>query len=86
MPIYQRTCTECEFTDEAIESINDGDIIKECPKCKKETFKKGVSTGTNFQLKGENWAKDGYTYEYTNSLAGRANKGGKHGTRKRGGD
>ena len=84
MPLYQRTCEDCGFTEENIEKMSEGDIPKDCPECKKkDSFIKGISTGTDFRLKGEGWAEQGYTHEYTNSKAGRANKGGKHGTRKR---
>lgn len=84
MPIYQRTCNKCEFSEENIEKFLESDIPKDCPDCKmKNSFIKDVSSGTAFKMKGECNAEDGYTYSYTNCKANFKGKGGKHGTRKR---
>ncbi len=78
MPIYQRTCTKCNFTDENIEKIPEGEVNKDCPECgEKESFQKDISTGTAFKFSGECNASDGYTYEYTDCKANNAAKGDK---------
>ena len=83
MPIYERTCTECEFTEDSFDKMSEADEILICPKCNKQTFKRdGIST-TGFRLKGECWEKDGYTNEYTNSKANFGGRGNKQGLRKR---
>jgi len=58
MPIYDYACTKCEH---AIEDklVTNGDLIQTCPKCGDVMERDFPSTG-HFQLKGEDWSKDGY--------------------------
>ena len=84
MPIYERTCSKCKFTGDSFDKISEADEILKCPECGEQTFERdGISTGTGFRLKGECWAKDGYTNEYTNSKANFKGRGTKQGLRKR---
>jgi len=60
VPIYVYECKECEAEMEVIQKIADPPP-EACEKCEaKGTLnrKLGVS---NFQLKGDGWAKDGYS-------------------------
>lgn len=59
MPTYNYGCIECGNEWEEIHKMNDP-IIKECPKCKKETAKRLISNNTSFVLKGGGWYKEGY--------------------------
>lgn len=78
MPIYQRTCTKCNFTEENIERMSEGEVAKDCPECGEiNTFTKDISTGTAFKFSGECNASDGYSYEYTDCKANAAGKGDK---------
>ena len=83
MPIYERTCSDCGFSDDSFDKMSDSDKILMCPECKKYTFERdGIST-TGFRLNGEGWEKDGYQHEYTNSKVNFKGRGTKQGLRKR---
>jgi putative FmdB family regulatory protein len=56
MPIYEYKCSTCgEF--ETVQSISAANAT--CPKCKKETNHRLISTCT-FHLKGSDWASNNY--------------------------
>lgn len=65
MPLYEYQCTKCGHEFEEMQKITEAPI-KQCPKCKKMTVKKKVST-TSFQLKGDGWYKDGYSKSSSSS-------------------
>jgi putative FmdB family regulatory protein len=51
-PIYEYVCTKCNHELEAIQKFTDEPLVK-CPKCKKKSLEKQMSTGGMFILKGE---------------------------------
>lgn len=55
MPIYEYTCTHCQYKFEIISSIHDNNIDIKCPKCDNVAVKQ-VSL-TSFRLKGDGWFK-----------------------------
>ena len=61
MPIYEFECKECHIVVERL-VLGDPPPPK-CPKCLAK-MKKRVSLGT-FVLKGDGWAKDGYSKKST---------------------
>jgi putative FmdB family regulatory protein len=70
MPIYEYECETCgEWREEhffpAIPRTVPETIVSACPVCGETggTFKKVMSV-PNFHLKGNCWAKDGYTTQY----------------------
>lgn len=52
MPIYEYVCGSCGHNVEVIQKM--GEVLKECPACKKATLKKRISAA-GFQLKGSGW-------------------------------
>lgn len=62
MPTYEYACsnTECNHEWEEIHSIT-LPAITECPLCKLQTAKRLISSGSNFQLSGDGWARDNYS-------------------------
>lgn len=50
MPIYEYKCTKCGHEMEAIQKMSEEPLVK-CPKCKKKSLEKQISTG-GFILKG----------------------------------
>lgn len=65
MALYDVECLECGNIEEILvkmESLDgEGNILDEkCSKCGSELLKKLISKSTNFHLKGNGWAKDGY--------------------------
>ena len=61
MPIYEYKCDLCNGLWEEIQKFSD-DPLTVCKSCEKEGgVHKLVSGGMNFILKGDNWAKDGYS-------------------------
>ena len=58
MPLYDYHCESCGHTEEVKQKITDAPL-KECPKCKSDSYKRQIGT-TSFQLNGGGWYKDGY--------------------------
>lgn len=60
MPIIERECQNCHYSQEDIETraTADEEVI-ECPECKKELLKRKISS-SGFSLSGKGWYKDGY--------------------------
>jgi putative FmdB family regulatory protein len=60
MPLYNYKCTnpKCGFEDDVLQKTSD-EIITTCPKCKKETFEKQITTNHCFLLSGSGWHKRG---------------------------
>ena len=52
MPIYEYVCESCGHDVEVMQKM--GEVLKECPACKKATLKKRISAA-GFQLKGSGW-------------------------------
>ena len=61
MPIHDYLCDECNNIDEVFftKSSDVSDTV-ECTKCGADTRR--ILSSSAFILKGEGWAKDGYTY------------------------
>ena len=58
MPVYEYRCDACSATIEAVRPLVDRDDTPRCPKCARLTRR--VISSTNFVLRGDGWAKDGY--------------------------
>jgi len=56
MPLYSLLCEDC---DKVIERLCNVDEVVRCCKCGKNM--KRLPVQTNFILKGDVWAKDGYS-------------------------
>lgn len=64
-PIYVFECNSCLIEFDVLESreVLDSESFKpKCPKCEGESCRKLIR-GTNFELKGKGWYKDGYAKE-----------------------
>ena len=65
MPIYVWICDKCEHEIESIMKISEMeeweaiDVVCEVKRCG-GVYKRDISHGTNFELKGRGWADDGY--------------------------
>lgn len=60
MPIIERECTHCHYSQEDIENRETADKETiECPECKEEALTRKISA-SSFVLTGKNWFKDGY--------------------------
>jgi len=57
---YEYTCKNCDHEWEEEQSIT-APPVDFCPKCKKETAYRLISSGTGFVLKGGSWAASGYS-------------------------
>jgi len=57
MPIYEYSCRNCGELWE--ELVPHNQVKRPCPNCYK--LCKRIISLSNFQLKGEGWAKDNYT-------------------------
>src|SRR5947208_3572855 len=53
MPIYEYKCDECGHRLEAIQKVNDAQLV-DCPACNKPALKRLMSAA-GFQLKGSGW-------------------------------
>lgn len=58
MPLYEYQCEACEHRWEVEQSIK-SPPESTCPKCLRKTAKRVIAK-TNFALKGQGWARDGY--------------------------
>ncbi|MHB8252472.1 MAG: FmdB family zinc ribbon protein [Acidiferrobacter sp.] len=63
MPIYEYVCESCGHDVEIMQKM--GEVLKECPACKKATLKKRISAA-GFHLKGSGW--------YATDFSGKAKK------------
>jgi putative FmdB family regulatory protein len=61
MPCYVYFCETCNAEIEITHSIKDEDIVKACPECQSDKFKRLIAGGSNFVLVGGGWAKDNYS-------------------------
>ena len=60
MPTYDYKCTMCGKTFTVEHSINKK-FSGKCPNCKCKSVKRLISSDITFVLKGNGWAKDGYS-------------------------
>ena len=64
MPIYVWKCPECGHEIEEIMKVSEMEewenIPVVCEGCSKGLYKRDISHGTNFRLKGIGWSADGY--------------------------
>ena len=61
MPKYTFLCESCKREFDYFVLLSDEKVV--CPNCKEKDmtkFKKLISAGTSFVLKGKGWYKDGY--------------------------
>ena len=68
MPIYEYQCNDCGHQHEAIQGINDPDLV-ECPHCKKAGLKRLISAA-GFRLKGGGWYETDFKSGSKKNLAG----------------
>jgi putative FmdB family regulatory protein len=61
MPTYEYYCTACEFEFEEFQSIA-AEAIKICPKCKKQSVVRKISSGSGLIFKGSGF----YITDYKN--------------------
>jgi putative FmdB family regulatory protein len=68
MPVYQYKCNGCSFTFELMVKVGERDdaCVAPCSRCDSTVVR--VPIPCAFVLKGEGWAKDGYTYPTKNAL------------------
>lgn len=60
MPLYDFLCGKCNFQKEALVKTSDDEVW--CPRCD-TLMRKQITSPSNFQLKGQGWFKDGYSYK-----------------------
>jgi putative FmdB family regulatory protein len=61
MPSYLYRCEECDTEIEITHSIKDEDVVKVCPECQSDKFKRLIAAGSSFVLIGGGWARDNYS-------------------------
>jgi len=60
MPLYEQKCRKCGHSFDILVSFSEGAKAVPCPKCDAPQTKR-VFSRTSFSLKGDGWAKDGYS-------------------------
>lgn len=60
MITYEYACTACLATWEADQRITDAPLTL-CPACGAESAQRQVGGGAGFRLRGNGWARDGYS-------------------------
>ena len=53
MPIYEYTCSKCDYAHEALQKMSDAPLT-ECPACGEPSLKKKISAA-GFRLSGSGW-------------------------------
>jgi putative FmdB family regulatory protein len=66
MPIYEFFCNHCKSKFEVFEKVNETNKPA-CPVCGEKRMCKKLISCSNFFLKGNCWAKDGYSKSTNNS-------------------
>lgn len=61
MPCYVYFCEDCDSEIELTHSIKDEDVVKVCPECQSDKFKRLIAGGTSFTLVGGGWFREGYS-------------------------
>jgi putative FmdB family regulatory protein len=59
MPLYSYYCKQCDIIYENLRSIKQRDITLVCTECNERCNR--IIDISSFQLKGDGWAKDGYS-------------------------
>ncbi len=59
MPTYEYRCTECGHEMEAFQKMTDAHLMK-CPKCSKETLRRGPGGGIGLSFKGPGFYVNDY--------------------------
>jgi len=59
MPNYDYHCTDCGHKEEVFQKITE-DALTKCPKCKKESFKRGPGGGIGLSFKGSGFYVNDY--------------------------
>lgn len=60
MPTYEYRCESCGENLEVLQKITE-DALKKCPKCGKETLKRGPGGGIGLSFTGTGFYKTDYT-------------------------
>lgn len=66
MPHYDYHCTECGHKEEIFQKISE-DALTQCPKCKKNTLKRGPGGGVGLSFKGEGFYVNDYSADKKSS-------------------
>jgi putative FmdB family regulatory protein len=74
MPIYEYQCNDCGHRLEAIQGMNDADLV-DCPECRKAGLKRLISAA-GFRLKGGGWYETDFKSGSKKNLAGDSSGGG----------
>ena len=61
MPLYQYYCQSCDKYSYHLINVRYINVPMPCEECKDFQTRVEMAGGTSFQLKGDGWAKDGYT-------------------------
>lgn len=68
MPNYDYFCTQCGHKEEILQKMTDTPL-KECPLCKKNTFKRKFGRGIGLQFQGSGF----YSTDYGNQSSNQSN-------------
>ncbi len=66
MPNYDYHCTHCGHSEEVFQKMSE-DLIKKCPSCQKDTFKRGPGGGIGLQFQGSGFYINDYPQNGKNS-------------------
>jgi putative FmdB family regulatory protein len=72
MPIYGYACKSCEHSFDALQKINDLQLV-DCPECGESSLKKMLSA-PKFRLKGKGWYETDFKTENQRNLLGESDK------------
>ena len=59
MPTYDYCCGDCQHQFEVEQKMSDAPL-RRCPKCHRESLRRGPGGGIGLHFAGNGWYKDGY--------------------------
>src|SRR5262249_10998691 len=68
MPTYEYVCQACGHTFDELQSFSD-DVLKKCPKCKKNKLQRSFGTGAAILFKGSGFYETDYRSDSYKSAA-----------------